>query len=85
MSPLENAARNLVRQDYYRHGHQPSGAVEGYVDSEWPARLDDARAVLQAIRDPSQAMVQAKLGDRNLPIYPEDIWRAMIDAALQEG
>lgn len=44
-----------------------------------------ARAVLEAIREPSEAMVEAIPDDRNTPIYAEDIWQAMIDAALAES
>jgi hypothetical protein len=51
-----------------------------------------ARAVLQAIREPSEALIQAgdlailALGEtRGLGIYgSEECWRAMIDAAIAE-
>lgn len=56
--------------------------------------IDQVSAVLQAIREPSEAMISAawehrredddhsRLGEEPLP---EDAWPAMIDAALEEG
>ena len=53
MTPaIEAIARNLVRQEYYRLGLQPSEGVEQYVAKEWPDRISDARAALQALRVP---------------------------------
>jgi hypothetical protein len=66
-------------------------------DHEWAAAPEPkrefyrktVRAVLQAIRDPSEAMVQAGhdldsgIFDNEAP--PEQRWQAMIDAALAEG
>jgi len=77
MSPLERAARALCRLD----GHPENATMEGRP--LWQDYLPEVRAVIQAIRDPSHEMVQAVPSDTNAPIYPEDIWQAMIDAALE--
>ncbi len=45
-----------------------------------------ARAVLTAIREPSEGMQVAGYGECHHPKdIPEHIWQAMIDAALSEG
>lgn len=92
MTPaIEAIARNLVRQEYYRLGLQPSEGVEQYVAKEWPDRISDARAALQALRVPTDAMTQAgevllseeqghSLSDHDL----RDAWMVMVDAALAE-
>lgn len=45
------------------------------------------RAVLQAVRDPSSKMMEAgKYADEGDSLMnAEDVWQAMIDAALEEG
>lgn len=87
-SPLERAARALCELD-----NNPPGAT---MDGKplWMGYLPEVRAVLQAIREPSAAMISAawehrredddhsRLGEEPLP---EDAWPAMIDAALEEG
>ena len=67
---------------------------EQWIDRAWPSFVEPARAVLTAIREPSEAMVQA--GNRSKPynisgfcegtIHPvvQRAWPAMIDAALKE-
>lgn len=72
MSILDQAARAI--EDAMRHEISLPSAV--YRDA--------AKRVLTAIRDPSEAMVNAAPDDRHIPIYSEDIWRAMIDAALAD-
>jgi len=80
MSPLERAARALAERN-------DSAYWRGYVG--------DVQAVLEAIREPTEGMTGAAVYS-DLDIYwgycadgrpggPEDVWRAMIDAALGEG
>lgn len=46
----------------------------------WTDFRDQARFILEAMREPTRAML------RNAPsTYADDDWHAMIDAALQEG
>lgn len=45
--------------------------------------IENARAVLEAIREPSEGMVAA-LGNGEAAKWARGTWRAMIDAALAE-
>ena len=97
MTPLERAARALydrwlARPDVAReaalNGPHPPWEKLDFGQQRW---IDDARAVLTAIREPSEAWVSAamKIGDENNTViawgdYPE-FWQAMIDAALADG
>lgn len=92
MTPLERAARALCTLD----GKEPDVGEPFDVEAQpfggpassepsWLSYRDAARAVLQAIREPSDAMLDA--GDiwTNEQCSPDAIWQAMIDAALEEG
>jgi hypothetical protein len=81
MSPMQRAERAVLDTIF------PVEELSGWtIDNP----RDVARAVLQAIREPSQAMIE--VGNRHFPDYPEgmpdddprDCWQAMIDAALSE-
>lgn len=56
---------------------------------EAQARCDElnARAVIQAMREPTEAMwnATAKTLPKSSPLTTGDLYRAMIDAALSEG
>lgn len=78
MSPLEKAARALCRVD----GHPEDARMEG--KPLWQDYLPEARAVLEAIREPSVDMVYDG-GINHPPADTISIWQAMIDAALAEG
>lgn len=71
MTPLERAAHALRIAD--------SCDFFEAENKDYPAMV---RAVLLAIREPSEGMRDA--GGRALGDY-DDIWQAMIDAALEEG
>ncbi len=91
MTPLERAARALA-------GWTPNMVSwEGMVDDPKDAPaihahyLEQVRAVLQAIREPSEGMVKAGFEDYpaiwTAALTPEDrigIYQAMIDEALKE-
>jgi len=93
-TPLERAARALsvaaheniefAPPWWSEDGVQPADTIL-LTDSDKALYRQQARSVLTAIRDPSAEMVEAVPDDRNVPIYPEDIWQAMIDAALEAG
>jgi len=97
MTPLERAARAAFAADYPQHVDadleiDEAGMVMYEKRHLW--YLDAARAILQAIREPSEAMVKA--GNRSRPynlagwcegtIHPvvQRAWPAMIDALLEE-
>lgn len=52
----------------------------------WRMYVDDVRAVIAAMRDPTEAMLSAGSSGSNCGENPDpdDVWRAMIDAALEE-
>lgn len=64
-----------------------------WAESTWRSRIDDVCAVLQAIREPSEAMTTKMREDLPLVDDPQhvsdaeftDYWQATIDAALEEG
>ena len=49
----------------------------------WESFLPNARAVLQAIWEPSDAMIAAAQDTVTIN-HPADVWPAMVDAALAE-
>lgn len=57
-----------------------------FIDKRWHLQIPVARAVLEAIREPTEAMVGAGY---DCPIIdydgqdPKEVWQAMIDAALK--
>lgn len=79
MTPLERAARAL----YQRLGTEIADPENLGEDERWPEFVDDARAVLQAIREPSDAMLDAA-GKADPLECRSGEWRAMIDAAMEE-
>lgn len=94
-SPLERAARSLYRSA--PHDYDPNQMGE---DATWPDLVDQASAVLTAIREPSEGMLEAggnvewweTIGDNGETVETSlskgdvpRVWTAMIDAALSEG
>jgi len=89
VTPLERAARALYRQG----DTGPYGPAD--EDEQWHQFIDDARAVIEAIREPSEAMTKAGRdslehdSDGSLLGGPEEAahntYSRMIDALLEEG
>lgn len=77
MTPLERAARAVYKVSY----NGPYGPED--EDAAWRTQLDAVRAVLTAIREPSEAMDRAAAECESS--YVGDVFTAMIDAALAEG
>jgi hypothetical protein len=74
---------DLEAADYIR------AEIGGRYPERWAARLLRARAVLQAIREPSEGMVEAGEEVAMRPFvaagqFTPETWQAMIDAALEE-
>lgn len=95
MTPLERTARVLAEL-----AEPEIGPFDGGVDAVWPSYVSDAKRVFQAIREPSEAMVQDgdEAGDRQAYVVngagddavfsmggSKTVWQTMIDAALEEG
>ncbi|HUD95545.1 hypothetical protein [Sphingobium sp.] len=75
---LERAARALCSLQ----GLPEKTKVEGRP--MWESFLPSARAVLQAIREPSPEMLMIEPPLPSQGFYTEDAWRLMIDAALAQ-
>ena len=103
MTPLERAARALYQfqpqtEDVFRRDCANPSALPQHSlrDLQWEKvndvtrehYLTRARAVLQAIREPSERMDNAGMAEADKTshgIVVTPIWQAMIDAALEEG
>jgi hypothetical protein len=106
LTPIERAARALHRSqewpsDKLLASMSPAEREEELLiaqqveDDGWREHVDDVRAVIAAIREPSEAMVSA--GNKSKPynvtgwcegtIHPvvQRSWPAMIDALLNDG
>jgi hypothetical protein len=84
MDMIERVARALFAVEWDSKSSDP---WEGAYADEREAWLQSARAAIEAMRDPTDAMKDA--GD--LPTYQwvddvaSNVWGRMIDAALSEG
>lgn len=89
MSPIERAARALCELD----GNPPGATMNG--KPLWQDYVPEVRAVLAAVRDPNEAMLDKGVdgGPFNQPsgdspdytAMVTDTWRAMIDELLGEA
>lgn len=71
MSMIEKVARAMCEAD--------NGA--GY-DARWDFYIPMAKAAIHAMRDPTEAMLDAGHSQTD---FAGDAWQSMIDAALEEG
>ena len=76
-TPLRRAARALMKS---QSGADDFDALDPEMQS---GLLDDVRAVLQAVWEPSDAMIAAAQDTVTIN-HPADVWPAMVDAALAE-
>lgn len=85
MTPLERAARALHRLSVRQRALASHEADwDNMSQRNRDLYVEQARAVLQAIREPSDKMVRD--GERLLPLkWGRAIWQRMIVAALEEG
>lgn len=86
MTPIERACIAVI--DNLR---EQGDLMADCGDPEW-AQVDGAfrvepvvRAVLKAIREPNEAMIEVDALRPDGSFFAEDYWKAMIDTALQEG
>jgi len=88
MTPIEAAARAIAAENFRRQfGHAPSPGWD--ADRQWRQHIPAARAVIEAIREPSEAMVNAAVltfvrENGGIEHAPFMTWSAMIDSALAE-
>ena len=86
MTPLERAAIVLWQADREPTSLTPSMSIPDSDD--WRDYIPKARAVLQAIREPSdQYVTDVVNGAEDVIAWGDykEFWQAMIDAALEEG
>ncbi|MBN9034971.1 MAG: hypothetical protein J0H53_02785 [Rhizobiales bacterium] len=79
---VERVARRLAAG---RYAHVGGADAETLVKGKpnWMSCVDDARTAIEAMREPTDAMVDAAYG-RERTGTERGNWRAMIDAALTE-
>lgn len=87
-TPLERAARALCRAQGLPEDYTGQGTCG---DPSWKFKVEQARAVIMAIREPSEAMLaatrkfaQASEAHAYTDMRAKSEWRAMIDATLAE-
>lgn len=89
MSMVERVARALIA-DEYDGGHLSGAEIEACIAEDWCLEsrrkhfIRKARAAIEAMREPTEAMV--KSGQTKCDDYLDaaECWAAMIDAALSE-
>ena len=91
MTPLERAARVLARRSCPPGGEAqfPYVSTDEWEEKHWRDHVDPARAVLTAIREPSEGMIEHARW-RSAETLSHEVavsmnWREMIDAALAES
>lgn len=72
-SMIERVARAIAKGEYGEN-----------VDDVWHTCIDDARAAIEAMREPTEAMLDAGYGAEPTGAALVAPWEAMIDAALAE-
>jgi len=87
MNIIERAARALWEADGSPTiAVMPSPNQTVAYRPDWPKYYEKARAVLLAIREPSEAMRSAAIANNGIgPHTATVVWQAMIDAAMGEG
>lgn len=75
---IERVARAICKADGQDPDHEGELTDEGTF--QWQSYVTDARAAIEAMREPTKAMIAACYPDEDAGL----IWRDMIDAALKE-
>ena len=85
-SMVERAARAMARRNY-------PGASDADVDAMWDGYVDDVRAVITAMMEPTPAMIDRFVsralcvsihGDGGWSNYAREQWQTMVQAALSD-
>lgn len=86
MTPLERAARAVREQIAFEQDEDDGDRfmVEGGLRGH-EFFNEIARALIEAIREPSEAMIKAAWSEASEGGDPPEIYAAMIDALLKEG
>jgi len=78
MTPIERVARAIDPTAFGSFDGEPPVVRQRGKERQIMA-LKAARAAIEALREPSDAMLEAQFGQPS----PADCWRAMIDAAIR--
>jgi hypothetical protein len=81
---IERVARGMCRAAITKPAaamYSPDG-VEYHVNKRWPEYVDHARAAIETMREPTEAMLENGSAMDSLSGHPLDIWQAMVAAAL---
>lgn len=84
MTMVERVARAICREEHllvYAFGLWRPGELDRKIEQYWRRHLPTARAAIEAMREPTEAMTLA--GDERGD--PTSMYQAMIDAALSEA
>lgn len=92
MTPLEKMARAILKRRWFDWEPEAYASLDAFYaeidhDHVQDAR-DEARAAVQAIRDPDEEMIEAGVRDghaKTLGGIAENCHRAMIDNILERG
>lgn len=86
-SMVERVARAIC-QSFITSDHQGDD-IARVVETLWDEWIDEARAAIAAMREPTEAMTDCSVitpdGFQPYPNTCETVWIAMIDAALSVG
>ncbi len=92
MGETESMIERVARARCAEQGINPDAPFRNLVGDKqrivnWQAWTGEARAAIEAMREPTDAMIDAGAvaeGDGNLEAQARNLWAAMIDAALKE-
>lgn len=85
MTPIERAARNLAEMHADTFERRSPTVEREYADAHWRDYLPEVRAVIAAIREPSEAMLNASTeGQSSREGVARFVWTAMSDALPEE-
>lgn len=74
MTIIERIARVLAGERLSANAGGSEASAGDLINSQWQSHVQEAIAVIKALRDPDEAMVGA--GDKQ-------VWQSMIDRALE--
>ena len=71
-----------VCEDHLASGFAGPQDFQNGLDADWREYLPTARAAIRAMREPTFRMIdEGATSSDEICMYPENVWRAMIDAA----
>lgn len=89
MTLIEKVARALAAHSWELGGNDHS--KEPFVNRRWPHYVGQARAAIEAMREPTNKMVDEEGGEYinlgradDASYQPRLIWQGMVDTALSE-